>query len=75
MVRINWNKEMFSELDQIKSILGDSGRVLDVGAGNGETSDLFNQNWKWEGIDIEPTNKIMAKGDDFLERLVEAHLC
>tara|TARA_B100001250_G_scaffold213427_1_gene183069 strand:- start:23453 stop:24112 length:660 start_codon:yes stop_codon:yes gene_type:complete len=63
MVGIHWNKEMLSELDQIKSILGDSGRVLDVGAGNGETSELFNKNWEWEGIDIEPTNKIVTKGD------------
>jgi len=57
---------MLQELEKYKSLLGNSGSVLDIGAGNGETASLFDKNWKWIGIDPQPSHTIIPRE----ERLV-----
>tara|TARA_B100001250_G_scaffold352890_1_gene325906 strand:+ start:69 stop:725 length:657 start_codon:yes stop_codon:yes gene_type:complete len=39
------------------------GKVLDVGAGAGFSKIMFGDEWKWEGIDIDPLSDEVHKGD------------
>ena len=63
MVGIHWNKDMLQKLDEIKALSKTSGKILDVGAGDGETFELFDEGWEWSGIDIEPMDDKVIEGD------------
>ena len=63
MVGIHWNKDMLQKLDKIKALSKTSGKILDVGAGDGETFELFDEGWEWSGIDIEPMDDKVIEGD------------
>ena len=49
----HWNKYQKKDLADVLSKFPDGGKVLDLGAGSGETSVLFSDKWKWVGIDID----------------------
>lgn len=59
----HWNADMLAILEKVKKSMGDSGRVLDIGAGDGETRILFCKNWEWNGIDVDPRHKAVNFGD------------
>jgi len=54
----NWKKNLLENLERLKKKLGNSGSVIDVGAGHGDTRSLFGDNWTWKGIDIEPSEYV-----------------
>ena len=59
----HWNKYQKKDLAEVLSKFPDGGKVLDLGAGSGETSNLFSDQWEWIGVDIEPETSIVNHGD------------
>ena len=59
----HWDSELKYTLNQILEKFPNGGKVLDLGAGDGLTKNLFPSNWKWEGIDIVPIPPDVKKGD------------
>jgi len=59
----HWNKYQINDLNSIISKYPKGGSVLDLGAGSGSTNELFDEKWNWIGLDIEPENGKIIKGD------------
>ena len=64
MIKVkHWDKDMMISLNNILEKYPKGGKVLDVGAGDGESKKLFPSNWEWHGIDFSPWNSNVKKGD------------
>ena len=59
----HWNKKLLESLNSVFAEKSSGGKVLDLGAGDGKSSNLFPSDWEWTGVDIESENDNVQIGD------------
>ena len=63
MIIRHWNKNQIADVEDVLSNFPNGGRVLDLGAWDGATKQLFGNKWEWTGIDVNPVGENVVYGD------------
>lgn len=59
----HWNHHQIRDFEKIIDNFPNGGKVLDLGAWDGATKELFGKEWEWVGIDVNPIGEGVVLGD------------